>query len=80
MERVYESSNGNGPTSNGHMVLSNSSYQPISKVSLSWLDLRVYYVRVSQCETHDTTPEYLTLKHVPLNLDTLLENTGREDA
>ncbi|XWS62795.1 hypothetical protein CRYUN_Cryun06bG0041300 [Craigia yunnanensis] len=76
MERVYESSNGNGPTSNGHLVLRNSPYQPFSKVSLSWLDLRVFYVRVSKCETDDSTPENLTLKHVPLNPDTLLEVNG----
>ena len=76
MERVYETSNGNGPTSNGHMVIRHSPYQPVSKGSLSWLDLRVFYVRVSKCETDDSTPEYLTLKHVPLNPDTLLEVNG----
>lgn len=73
MERIYETSNGNGLASNGHMVMRHSPYRPLSKGSLSWLDLRVFYVRVSKCETDDSTPEYLTLNHVPLNPDTLLE-------
>ncbi|XVF01105.1 hypothetical protein REPUB_Repub04eG0059600 [Reevesia pubescens] len=76
MERVNESSNGNGPVGNGHMVMRHSPYQPFSMVSLSWLDLRVFYVRVSKCATDDSTPEYLTLNHVPLNPDTLLEVNG----
>ncbi|EOX98030.1 hypothetical protein QUC31_015391 [Theobroma cacao] len=76
METVYETSNGNRPTSEGHMVMRHSPYQPFSKRSLSWLDLRVFYVRVSKCETDDSTPEHLTLNHVPLNPDTLLEVNG----
>ncbi|KAG2703438.1 hypothetical protein I3760_06G137600 [Carya illinoinensis] len=76
MEHAYATSNGNGPTNNGHMVMMNSSYQPCAKVSLTWLDLRVFYVRVSKCEIDDSTPEYLTVNHVPLNHDTLLEVNG----
>ncbi|KAF3963208.1 hypothetical protein CMV_012383 [Castanea mollissima] len=76
MENSYDSSNGNGPTDNGHMVMGNSSYQPCIKRSLPWLDLRVFYVRVSKCEIDDSTPEYLTLNHIPLNRDTLLEVNG----
>ncbi|MBA0751425.1 hypothetical protein Gogos_000348, partial [Gossypium gossypioides] len=79
MERVYESSNGNGPTSNDHMVMRHSPkspYQSFSKGSLRWLDLRVFYVRVSKCETDESTPMHLTLNHVPLNPDTLLEVNG----
>ncbi|XVE49059.1 hypothetical protein DITRI_Ditri01bG0051900 [Diplodiscus trichospermus] len=76
MERVYESSNGNGLTSNGQMVMRHSPHQPFSKRSLSWLDIRVFFVRVSKCETDDSTPEFLTLNHVPLNPDTLLEVNG----
>uniref|UniRef100_A0A2N9IR94 Erythronate-4-phosphate dehydrogenase family protein n=1 Tax=Fagus sylvatica TaxID=28930 RepID=A0A2N9IR94_FAGSY len=58
------------------MVMRNSSYQPSVKLSLPWLDLRVFYVRVSKCEIDDSTPEYLTLNHIPLNHDTLLEVNG----
>ncbi|XP_039059629.1 uncharacterized protein At1g01500-like, partial [Hibiscus syriacus] len=45
--------------------------------SLRWLDVRVFYVRVSKCETDDeSTPTYLTLNPIPLNPDTLLEVNG----
>ncbi|PPS03303.1 hypothetical protein GOBAR_AA17361 [Gossypium barbadense] len=79
MESVYESSNGHGPTSNDHMLMRHSPkspYQSFSKGSLRWLDLRVFYVRVSKCETDESTPMHLTLNHVPLNPDTLLEVNG----
>lgn len=60
---------------NGHSIIRHaSSYHPSAKVSLHWLDLRVFYVRVSKCVVDDdSTPEYLTLNHVPLSRDTLLE-------
>lgn len=76
MENSYEMSNGNGHTDNGHMVVRSSSYQPSVKVSLPWLELKVFYVRVSKCEIDDSTPEFLTLNHIPLNRDTLLEVNG----
>lgn len=73
MEKSYEPANGNGFSDNGHRTMRYSPYQPCIKVSLSWLDIRVFYVRVSKCEIDDSTPEYLTLNHIPLNRDTLLE-------
>ncbi|XP_023927327.1 uncharacterized protein At1g01500 isoform X2 [Quercus suber] len=57
------------------MVMRNSSYQPCIK-ALPWLDLRVFYVRVSKCKIDDSSPEYLTLNHIPLDRDTLLEVNG----
>ncbi|KAI7736919.1 hypothetical protein M8C21_032350 [Ambrosia artemisiifolia] len=60
----------NGPTHNSY-------YQPGPKSSLAWLDLRVFYIRISKCDiNNELTPEYLTLNHVPLNRDTLLEVNG----
>lgn len=59
--------------------MSPSSYHHqsgIKRESLPWLDLRVFYVRVSKCEIDDSTPEFLTLNHIPLNHDTLLEVNG----
>uniref|UniRef100_A0A7N0SZT0 Erythronate-4-phosphate dehydrogenase family protein n=1 Tax=Kalanchoe fedtschenkoi TaxID=63787 RepID=A0A7N0SZT0_KALFE len=47
-----------------------------AQVTLPWLDLRVFYVRVSQCVIDDSTPEFLTLNHMPINRDTLLEVKG----
>ncbi|KAK3026975.1 hypothetical protein RJ639_041736 [Escallonia herrerae] len=76
MENSQERVNGNGVAENGHHIMRNTPYQPAIKVSLPWLDLRVFYVRVSKCEVDDSTPEYLTLNHIPLNHDTLLEVNG----
>lgn len=76
MENSYKA-NGNGPTDNGYSVARHShSYQPSIKGSLPWLDIRVFYVRVCKCELDDSTPEFLTLNHVPLSPDTLLEING----
>ncbi|KAL3621238.1 hypothetical protein CASFOL_036150 [Castilleja foliolosa] len=43
--------------------------------NLQWLDLKVVYIRVDKCiiDNDSITPEYLTLNHVPLNRNTLLE-------
>ncbi|XP_059647679.1 uncharacterized protein At1g01500-like [Cornus florida] len=77
MENCHRTANGNGRAENGHSVMGHSPYKPCIKVSsLHWLDLRVFYVRVSKCEIDDSTPEYLTLNHVPLYQDTLLEVNG----
>ncbi|KAM7250070.1 hypothetical protein ACFE04_021953 [Oxalis oulophora] len=76
MEDSYRSSNGHRPTENGHAVLRHSPRQPSPKISLNWLDMKVFYVRVSRCEIDDSTPEYLTLSNIPLDPDTLLEVNG----
>ncbi|XP_021896612.1 uncharacterized protein At1g01500-like [Carica papaya] len=76
MEGACELSNGPGHMDNGHVVLRNSPYQPCVKRSLPWLDLRVFYVRVSKCEIDDSTPEYLTVNHIQLDPDTVLEVNG----
>ncbi|ESW03828.1 hypothetical protein PHAVU_011G045400 [Phaseolus vulgaris] len=67
--------NGNGSTENGYSI-ARHSYQPSLKGSLPWLDIKVFYVRVCKCELDDSTPGFLTLNHVPLNPDTLLEVNG----
>lgn len=76
MENSYETVNGNGPTDNGHKIVRHFPYQPCIKIPLPWLDLRVFYVRISKCEIDESTPEYLTVNHIPLNPDTLLEVNG----
>ncbi|CAK9142973.1 unnamed protein product [Ilex paraguariensis] len=75
MENSQEKANGNGLAENGH-IKRHSPHQPNMKVSLPWLDLRVFYVRVSKCEIDDSTPEHLTMEYIPLNRDTLLEVNG----
>ncbi|KAE9616518.1 hypothetical protein Lal_00034043 [Lupinus albus] len=74
MENSYKA-NGHGPTDNGYAV-ARRSYQPSIKGSLPLLEIRVFYVRVCKCELDDSTPEVLTLNHVPLNPDTLLKVNG----
>ncbi|WCJ33892.1 Erythronate-4-phosphate dehydrogenase family protein [Euphorbia peplus] len=74
MENSYVAYNGNGVLENGHKVVKrNISSQ---QVSLPWLDVKVFYVRVSKCEIDDSTPENLTVNHIPLHPDTLLEVNG----
>ncbi|KAK1431167.1 hypothetical protein QVD17_14450 [Tagetes erecta] len=72
METRLENGYNNG---SGHITY----HQPGPKLShsLAWLDLRVVYIRISKCDiNNELTPEYLTLNHVPLNRDTLLEVNG----
>jgi len=42
-----------------------------------WFDLRVFYVRASNCVVDDSTPEQLKVTHFPLSPDTILEVNGR---
>lgn len=73
----YEPLNGDNLTDPGRKIARQPTYQP--KLS-PWFDLRVFYVRVSNCEVDELTPEFLTLNHIPLNPDTLLEVNGRRSS
>lgn len=53
-----------------------SPYQPCAKLPSPWFDLRVFYVRISNVKVDDSTPEFLTLNHIPLSPDTLLKVNG----
>jgi hypothetical protein len=45
-----------------------------SSSSSAWFDIRVFYVRISNLPVdNNSTPEFLTLNHVPLNPNTLLQ-------
>ncbi|KAJ0981899.1 hypothetical protein J5N97_010154 [Dioscorea zingiberensis] len=48
--------------------------------SSPWFDLRVFYVRLSNCEVDDSTPGHLTLNHIPLTPDSILEVNGRRSS
>lgn len=41
--------------------------------SSPWLDLKVFYVRVSNYVVDESAPEHLTLNHIPLSPDTVIE-------
>ncbi|GAB2291299.1 hypothetical protein Dimus_025557 [Dionaea muscipula] len=62
--------NHNEVSGNGFHVVRHTSYPPL------WFDLRVFYVRLSNFVIDDSTPESLTLNHIPLDPDTLLEVNG----
>ncbi|KAF2305906.1 hypothetical protein GH714_008813 [Hevea brasiliensis] len=76
MENSYETCKGNGLLDNGHTTTRHTPYQPSIKVPTPWLDLRVFFVRVSKCEIDDSTPEFLTVNHIPLHPDMLFEVNG----
>ncbi|KAG2313329.1 hypothetical protein Bca4012_027900 [Brassica carinata] len=55
---------------------SSSSSSSTALLSSSLLDLRVFYVRISNFKVDESTPEGLTITHIPLDPDTLLEING----
>lgn len=55
--------------------ISSSSSSSLS-LSSPLLDLRVFYVRISNFKVDDSTPEVLTITHIPLDPDSLLEING----
>lgn len=59
-----------------HQIISHPSFCAFSISSLSWFDIRVFYIRISNFVVNDSTPEFLTVNHIPLSLDTLLEVNG----
>ncbi|XP_010519104.1 PREDICTED: uncharacterized protein At1g01500-like [Tarenaya hassleriana] len=73
MEEPY-----NGGTADSRLqIVKYAPYnKPCEKFSLPWLDLRVFYVRISNFLIDESTPSVLTLNHVPLSPDTVLEVNG----
>ncbi|XVF63869.1 hypothetical protein PTKIN_Ptkin09bG0121000 [Pterospermum kingtungense] len=57
-------------------IIRYSPFQSCARLSSPWFDLRVFYVRVSNFQVDDSAPEFLTLNHIPLDPDTLLEVNG----
>ncbi|XP_050214078.1 uncharacterized protein At1g01500 [Mercurialis annua] len=77
MEDPYEtSSNGDEARNSNLQIVRYSPFQLCTKFSSPWFDLRVFYVRISNFKVDDSTPEFLTLNHIPLSPDTLLEVNG----
>ncbi|KAI7732939.1 hypothetical protein M8C21_025691 [Ambrosia artemisiifolia] len=65
--------NSNGTTKNNLQIIKHPTYQPYTKPLLAWFDIRVFYVRISNFMVDGYIPEYLTLSHIPLDPDTILE-------
>ncbi|KAI3460321.1 hypothetical protein Pfo_016984 [Paulownia fortunei] len=75
MENSYESHSNGNLTDQGLQIIRHS-YQSSGRFSLPWFDIRVFYVRISNFMVDDSTPECLTLNHIPLSPDTVLEVNG----
>ncbi|KAL2513032.1 Erythronate-4-phosphate dehydrogenase family protein [Abeliophyllum distichum] len=75
-ENSYEMHSNGNVKDPGLQIIRHPSYQSSSKFSLPWFDIRVFYVRISNFRVDDSTPEFLTLHHIPLIPDTLLEVNG----
>ncbi|XP_010416385.1 PREDICTED: uncharacterized protein At1g01500-like [Camelina sativa] len=83
MVEPYETRNNSEAS---HQMVRYQSYNhhnsriPSSSSSLSLssplLDLRVFYVRISNFKVDASTPEVLTITHIPLDLDSILEING----
>ena len=73
MESSCEAVRNDEPAIPGLQII---KYTPYKSWSSPWFDLRVFYVRISNFEVDDSTPEFLTLNHIPLSPHTLLEVNG----
>ncbi|KAJ1388406.1 hypothetical protein SESBI_39142 [Sesbania bispinosa] len=76
MEGSYEASCNGDVANRSLQIIQYSPYKPCIKLSSPWFDVRVFYVRVSGFQVDDSTPEFLSLNHIPLSPDTLLEVNG----
>lgn len=76
MKNSYETHSNGHVKDPGLQIIRHPLYQSPNKFSLPWFDIRVFYVRISHCRVDDSTPEFLTLNHIPLIHDTLLEVNG----
>ncbi|CAI9116735.1 OLC1v1017966C1 [Oldenlandia corymbosa var. corymbosa] len=74
MGSSHESLSNGKPADPGLQIIRHPAYQSYSK--LSWFDIRVFYVRISNFKVDDSTPQCLSLNHIPLSPDTLLEVNG----
>lgn len=77
MDNHYNPVTGDDSYNYGRNIIMHSLYLP--KLS-AWLDLKVFYVRVSNCEVDESTPDHITLNHIPLTPDTILEVNGRRSS
>lgn len=76
MENHCEALSNGEASDSGLQIVKYSPFQPFAKLSSSWFDLRVFYVRISNFQVDDSTPEFLTLKHIPTSQDTILKVNG----
>ncbi|KAH6765064.1 Erythronate-4-phosphate dehydrogenase family protein [Perilla frutescens var. hirtella] len=76
MGSSYEFHSNGNVTDPGLQIIRHPTYQASGRFSLHWFEARVFYVRISNFVVDDTTPECLTLNHIPVRPDTVLEVNG----
>lgn len=74
MAASYYPTDQDASLSPGRKIIMHPLYVPRSS---AWLDLKVFYVRLSNCDVDESAPEHLTLIHIPLTPDTVLEVNGK---
>ncbi|KAJ3670061.1 hypothetical protein LUZ60_010385 [Juncus effusus] len=73
MDPIYHSNDGDPKPENGRKIIIHPLYTPKSS---PWLDLRVFYIKISNFELKNSAANHLTLNLVPLNPDTVIEING----
>jgi hypothetical protein len=73
MKPINSSLDGDLKPENGREIIIHPLCIPQSS---PWLDLRVFYIHISNCELNSSTPDYLTLNHIPLSPDTIIDVNG----
>lgn len=73
MKPIDSSLDGDLKPENGRKIIMHPLY---TQRSSPWLDLRIFYIRISNCELNNSTPDHLTLNHIPLSPDTIIEVNG----
>ncbi|KAI4354642.1 hypothetical protein L6164_003489 [Bauhinia variegata] len=78
MEDPHRARNNGEVADHGHglQIVNYSPFNPCTMLLSPWFDLRVFYVRISGLQVDESTPEFLTLKHIPLSPDNQLEING----
>lgn len=76
MDSPYETANKDEAAKSNLQIIQYTPFKPCAKFLSPWFDLRVFYVRISNFQVDDSTPEFLTLNHIPLSPDTILEVNG----
>ncbi|XP_078163417.1 uncharacterized protein At1g01500-like [Carex rostrata] len=73
MKPIDSSLDGDLKPDNGRKIIMHPLY---TQRSSPWLDLCIFYIRISNCELNSSTPDHLTLNHIPLSPDTIIEVNG----
>ncbi|KAL6572708.1 hypothetical protein OROMI_013666 [Orobanche minor] len=77
MDNSYEFHSNGNLNDTGLQIIRHPSFQISSRFSLHWFDVRVFYVRIANFAVDNSTPEYLTLNHIPVGSGTILEVNGK---